>query len=178
MSAPNFPLCLREVLRHEGGYVDDPRDPGGATNLGITLGTARAAGLDIDGDGDVDKADLRKLTPTKAGPVYRARYWDAVEGDKLPSGVDLAVFDAAVNNGPARARRWLQEALKVHVDGVIGPQTLKAASEAPRAQTIERIRLYRDAHYRRQENFSYFGRGWLRRLAGVTARSLQLAGVS
>jgi lysozyme family protein len=177
MVARNFPAALRETLRHEGGYVDHPRDPGGATNLGITLRTAQEAGLDIDRDGDVDKIDVSLLTLREVGPIYKAKYWNAVEGDRLPSGVDLMVFDAGVNSGPTRARRWLQEALKVHPDGIIGKQTLAALEKARPVEVIERLRLIRYAHYRSLDTFDVFGKGWMRRLAGVYARSIQLAGV-
>lgn len=175
MAARNFDAALAEVLKHEGGYVDHPRDPGGATNLGVTLATAKAADLDVDGDGDVDKADVRALTPAKVAPVYKARYWDACECDKLPSGVDLIVFDGAVNSGPARARRWLQQAVGAKTDGVIGPKTLAAVQAQSPAKTIENIRAIRDGFYRSLSTFGVFGKGWLRRLSAVTAKSLQMA---
>ena len=177
MVAVNFRPALREVLRHEGGVADHPRDPGGLTNLGVTIGTAKANGMDVDGDGDVDRQDVLKLTPAHVEPLYKRKYWDAVEGDRLPAGVDLMTFDAAVNSGPVRARRWLQEAAGVKQDGVIGPKTLAALNAQPPAETIENLRKIRDAFYRSLSHFDVFGRGWLRRLAGVTARSLQLAGV-
>lgn len=177
MVATNYRAALREVLRHEGGVADHPRDPGGLTNLGVTIGTAQANGLDVDGDGDVDRQDVLKLTPAHVEPLYKRKHWDAVEGDKLPAGVDLMVFDAAVNSGPVRARRWLQEAVKVRPDGVIGPVTLAAVRSQSEAVTIENLRVIRDRFYRSLGHFDVFGKGWLRRLAGVTARSLQLAGV-
>lgn len=177
MTASNFPIALKEILRHEGGYVDHPKDPGGATNLGITLQTARDNGLDLDRDGDVDKADVKAMTPEAAGRVYRAKFWNACECDKLPSGLDLLVFDLAVNSGPARARRMLQDALGVTVDGVLGPKTLDAAQRANTRWTIEKLAQLREQFYRSLPTFPTFGKGWLRRLAGVRAASLYLAGV-
>lgn len=176
MVARNFPAALREILRHEGGYVDHPSDPGGATNLGITLGTARENGLDVDGDGDVDKDDVRKLTPKMAGKVYRARYWNTCHCDDLPAGVDLMVFDFAVNSGPARARRLLQETVGVKADGIIGPKTMAAVAKIRPQDIVENMRVSRAAFYRSLETYPTFGRGWMRRLAGVYARSMQWAG--
>jgi hypothetical protein len=116
-----FAACLEEVLWHEGGYADNPRDPGGATNLGITIATlgewrGRA----------VTKADVKALTREEAAAIYRARYWKRVRGDALPAGLDLAVFDFAVNSGPARAVKALQRELGVAQDGLVGPVTLGA----------------------------------------------------
>lgn len=177
MTASNFPTALREILRQEGGYVDDPRDNGGATNLGVTLQTARENGLDMDRDGDVDKADVRNLSDAAVSKLYRAKFWNACECDKLPSGLDLMVFDLSVNSGPTRARRMLQQALGVTVDGVLGPKTLDAAQRADTRYTIEQMRMLRERFYRSLADFQHFGNGWLRRLAGVYAASLYLAGV-
>lgn len=170
-----FDRCLKALLRHEGGYVDHPRDPGGATNLGITLGTAKAWRLDIDGDGDVDKTDVRLLTPETAAPVYRAGYWLACKCDRLEPGVDYMVMDLAVNSGTGRAKRYLQVAAGVTVDGQIGPVTLAAAAKVGQVQMIERLAGRREAFYRSLGTFPTFGKGWLRRLAEVKAKALEWA---
>ena len=73
------------------------------------------------------EADMRALTPALVGPLYKRKYWDKVAGDLLPSGLDYAVFDAAINSGPGRAAKWLQELVGVTADGAIGPGTLAAA---------------------------------------------------
>ena len=163
-----FERCLDEVLKHEGGYVDHARDPGGATNLGVTLGTAKAHGLDMDGDGDVDKIDVRNLKPRDVRPVYRKSYWLAASCDVLPAGVDLIVFDLAVNSGVGRAAKFLQECVGVTADGKIGPMTLAAARRLPPAELVLRLRNRRERFYRALPTFDTFGKGWLRRLDAVS----------
>lgn len=164
-----FDRSLRALLRHEGGYVDHPRDPGGATNLGITLGTARAWRLDLDGDGDVDKDDVRLLKPETAAPVYRKGYWDACACGKLPAGVDYMIFDLAVNSGTKRAKRYLQRAAGVTEDGIIGPKTLKAVAAVGARRMVDRLSGIRGEFYHSLPTFPTFGRGWMRRLREVTA---------
>lgn len=169
--ALRFERCLDAVLVHEGGYVDNPRDPGGATNLGVTLGTAKAHGLDLDHDGDVDKIDVRNLKPRDVRPVYRKAYWQAAGCDVLPPGVDYIVFDAAVNSGVGRAVRFLQECVGVTADGKAGPITLAAARRLPPAELVLRYRNRRERFYRSLNTFPTFGRGWLRRLDEVAVKA-------
>lgn len=164
-----FARCLPALLRHEGGYVDHPRDPGGATNLGITIGTAKAWRLDLDGDGDVDKDDVRLLKPETAAPVYRSGYWLKCKCDQLPAGVDYMVFDLAVNSGTSRAIRYLQRVAGVAEDGVIGPKTLAAVAALNPARFVERMSDLREAFYRSLPTFRTFGVGWMRRLNEVEA---------
>lgn len=170
-----FERCLDEVLRHEGGYVDHPKDPGGATNLGVTLGTAKAHGLDMDGDGDVDKIDVRNLKPRDVRPVYRKAYWLAVGCDGLQAGVDLMVFDLAVNSGTKRAALFLQEAVGAKADGKVGPMTLGAARAIPPTELVKRLRDRRERFYRGLPTFGTFGRGWMRRLNEVNAKATEWA---
>jgi lysozyme family protein len=122
MTASNFARALTAVLRHEGGYVNHPNDPGGATNKGITIATYRAY---VKKGGSVQ--DLKNITDLEVATVYRKHYWDAVKGDALPPVLALATFDMAVHSGPDAAIKELQRALKVEVDGQMGPQTLAAA---------------------------------------------------
>lgn len=166
-----FAACLAQVLRHEGGYVDHPADPGGATNLGITLATLAAwRGK------PVTKQDVRDLTVAEAGEIYRARYWLPIRGDALPPGVDLAVFDAAVNSGPMRAAKWLQSVLGVAQDGEIGLQTLAALARAPGPVTvITDLCDARMRYLRGLPTWSTFGRGWTRRVAEVEGEALRVA---
>src|SRR5690348_2114856 len=117
----NFEKSLSCVLQHEGGYVNSPHDPGGATNKGVTIATFRRY---VDKSGTVD--DLKHLTTAQAATVYRKQYWNAICGDDLPDGVDYSVFDFAVHSGPARAAKYLQAIVGVKADGKIGPQTLEA----------------------------------------------------
>ena len=150
----NFRPALTIILAKEAGFVNNPNDPGGATNLGITLGTARAWNLDEDHNGLVDVRDVRLLTPDIVGPVYKAGYWDTMGGDGLPGGTDLMAFDCAVNQGSGFAKR-----LVAHVAGELDP--------------ITTMRALRESRYRDNHNFHIFGRGWLARLAEITATSRQ-----
>ncbi|MCD6073099.1 MAG: hypothetical protein K0S42_3615 [Microvirga sp.] len=130
VSASRFDHAVELVLQHEGGFVHHAQDPGGATKFGITretLSRVRGRPATIE--------DVRALTRAEAVAVYRRLYWDAVRGDDLPPGLDLAVFDLAVNSGPARAVRMLQTVLGVAVDGIVGPVTLEAAWQAEPADT-------------------------------------------
>lgn len=170
MARDSFETALGAVLRHEGGYVDHPRDPGGATNMGITRATLAA----FRGR-PVTKAEVRGLTADEAGRIYRERYWNAVRGDELPAGVDLAVFDAAVNSGPSRAIRWLQGALALARDGRMGPATLAAARMAEPGALIRSFSAARLAFLRGLPTWPEFGRGWRRRVAETEAAALALA---
>ena len=122
----NFEDCLARVLASEGGFVNHPSDPGGMTNLGCT----KAVWEEFVGH-QVSEADMRALTPDMVAPLYQRKYWDKVAGDQLPSGLDYAVFDAAINSGPGRAAKWLQQAVGVKADGSIGPATLAAVAAQP-----------------------------------------------
>jgi lysozyme family protein len=165
-----FLACVAEVLRHEGGYVDHPRDPGGCTNRGITRRTLEAWRRT-----SVTCEDVRALDEAEARAIYRAHYWNAVHGDELLAGLDLVAFDAAVNSGRRRAALWLQEALGVPADGVIGPQTLRAARGAKdRAAVIARACELRLTFLRSLDTWSDFGRGWSRRVRAVRQAALAM----
>lgn len=166
----SFETALDHVLKFEGGYVDHPEDPGGATNLGITRDTlARYRGR------AVSKAEVRALDRDTAGVIYRRLYWDALRCDDMPAGIDLALFDAGVNQGTGRAARLLQTALQVRVDGIIGPVTLGAANEAEPSALLDEFMARRMRAYGRLSRlFRTFGLGWSRRLmsAHSSARAL------
>lgn len=167
----NFSRSLSFVLKHEGGFVDHPSDPGGATNKGITIATYRRF---IKSNGTV--ADLKAITPAQVATIYRKQYWDAVKGDDLPDGVDYAVFDFAVNSGPGRAVKHLQAAVGVAQDGLIGPATLFAARKAARRSTIATICGSRMDFLRGLSTWSTFGKGWSRRVTDVQRAALAMAG--
>ena len=161
----NFDACLSEVLRHEGGYVFHPRDPGGETNLGISKRT-------------YPRENIRGMTRDRAALIYRRDFWDAVKGDDLPAGLDLVAFDAAVNSGQIRSAKWLQAALGVAQDGHIGPVTVAKAQVADAATAIGRACDARMAFLRRLGTWDAFGRGWTRRVDAVRAAALAMAAPS
>lgn len=171
----NFPEALNLVLKHEGGYVNHPADPGGATNLGITIGTAKRYGVDMDGDGDTDILDMKKLTATAATKIYRGEYWNKVNGDLLPAGLDYAVFDFAVNSGWSRAAKFLQRILGVTQDGVIGAQTLAAISGKDVKALINELCDDRLSFMRALKTWSTFGKGWSNRVYGVRMAAVAMA---
>ena len=149
-----FDRALAFVLRHEGEYVHDPRDPGGETKYGISK---RA----------YPTLDIQALTREQAAAIYRRDYWDAVRGDALPEALAVAVFDAAVNLGVSRAIKMLQRALDVRDDGVFGPKTLKAAQKATGTLTLGRLLTERVLYYTQLPTWSRFGAGWTARVIAL-----------
>lgn len=144
----------------EGGFVDNPNDPGGATDHGVTLATLslyRGHPCSVD--------ELKALTPADRSALYRALYWAAIGGDGLPPGVDLIVYDAAVNQGPGTAAAFLQVALGVEVDRHIGPLTLAAAAKAAPVTLVTKISDERMHAYRQSSGWEVFGKGWTDRLS-------------
>lgn len=123
-----------EIVAREGGFVNDPDDPGGATKFGVTIGTLRRLGLDLTGDGRVTEADVRALTRTEAARIFKDQYYAAPRIHMLPAALQPPIFDMQVNAG-SNAVRILQRLLAeehgrdLAVDGVIGPQTARAAHE-------------------------------------------------
>jgi lysozyme family protein len=172
-----FELCLAEVLKHEGGYADHPADPGGATNMGITRRTL-AGWRKVSPWWNLPKAEVQRLTRAEAARIYRALYWDLCRAGQLPAGLDLAVFDYAVNSGTSRAIRTLQAALGVKVDGLIGPLTLGAAARADAAAMINALCDRRVGFLKALSTFPVFGRGWTSRVASVRAAALAAAPAS
>lgn len=164
-------IIIPLTLKHEGGYVNHPDDPGGATNRGITIATFRRY---IKPSGTV--ADLKALTEEQAVIVYKRQYWDAVLADMLPPGVDYTVFDFAVNSGPTRAVKELQRVVKAKPDGKVGPNTLKAVEAMPPKDVIRQVNARRLAFMKSIRGGSLwntFGRGWQRRVDEVLHRSLK-----
>lgn len=164
MAKGNFPACLRFTLQYEGGYVDHPRDPGGATNLGITRATlARWKGR------PVTKAEVKALSKAEAAQIYEEYYWRPVRGDELPVGVDCVVFDYGVNSGVGRAAIALQRCVSVADDGKIGPLTLKALEAVLPAVLVDRVCAERMSFLTRLSTWRVFGKGWKRRVDACEA---------
>jgi lysozyme family protein len=157
-----FDTCLAFTLQAEGGYVDDPADPGGATNMGITLATYR----EWSDDADLGAAQVRDMRRRTARAIYRTLYWNPLRADALPMGVDLSAFDMGVNAGIWRSARLLQRALGFtgeEVDGSIGPETLAAAAQFDARTLIDHLAERQAAYYRGLADFPTFGEGWLNR---------------
>lgn len=165
----NFDLALRALLKHEGGFVHHELDPGGMTNLGVT----KKVWEEWVGH-PVDEKQMRALTPEIVAPLYKKKYWDKVRGDDLPTGVDLAVFDLAVNSGPGRAAKMLQKVLGVAQDGAIGPQTLLKAVNIDSSKLVADYNAERLAFLMALPTWGTFGKGWGRRVAEVTEQATHM----
>lgn len=166
----NFAEALQRVLKHEGGFVNHPADPGGMTNLGVT----KRVWEEWIGHPATEQT-MRSLTPARVAPLYKRKYWDKIRGDDLPDGVDYVVFDAAVNSGPGRAAKWLQACVGVEVDGEIGPKTL-AAVAAFKGDLVDDYSKRRLSFLMDLPHWATFGKGWSRRVAEVQSDSDVLRG--
>ena len=165
----NFEAALAAVLHHEGGFVNHPSDPGGATNLGCT----KTVWEEWCGH-PVNIQEMRELTPEDVAPLYEDKYWNKVKGDDLPAGVDYCVFDAAINSGAGRAAKWLQECVGAAPDGAIGPMTLQAARAMVGADLVNLYCDKRLAFLKALKTWETFGRGWERRVEEVRAAATKM----
>lgn len=150
----DFSRAFAIVVESEGGYVNDPRDPGGVTRYGITEAVARANGY---------TGDMRALPLDTARAIYRREYWDACRCDEIPWPLALYVFDAAVNQGRLPAVTMLQRALGTVQDGLIGTVTLRL-SKGSKPWHWARYLAFRAMRYQSTRNFDRFGEGWLTRI--------------
>lgn len=159
-----FTRSLQKVLVHEGSYSNHPDDPGGATMKGVTQAVydeyrKKRGSLPVN---------VKYISTQELEAIYRQNYWMKIHGDELPSGVSYAVFDAAVNSGPKRGAQWLQKALGVEDDGIIGPKTIKAATEYPnKKQLIDTMCDRRLTFLKSLGTWKTFGKGWASRVEGV-----------
>lgn len=166
----NFERCLAITLAHEGGWADHPKDPGGATMKGITIGVyAQFKGR------KVTKDELRNISDVDLRTIYRRNYWDKVKGDDLPAGLDLVAFDGAVNSGPSRGARWLQHGVGALPDGKIGPETVRSATVTNAAQAIGRACDARLSFLRSLKTWATFGKGWSSRVDDIRAKAVVMA---
>jgi lysozyme family protein len=168
MATADFLKAEMRVLVYEGGKVNDPADPGGRTNQGVTQRTY-TAWLASQGR---EFADVYKMPAVDRDAIYETEYWDKVHGDELPVGCDLVVFDAAVNSGVGQAGKWLQQALgplyKGTHDGLIGKQTLLALkSVGDLDEFIEEYCSRRLGTLKALRTWKRFGKGWEARIANV-----------
>lgn len=158
----NFRTCLGWVLVHEGGYVNHPKDPGGATNRGVIQRTYNAYRKRMG----LAQQSVKKITQAEVEAIYREQYWNAVQGDQLPAGVDYAVFDYGVNSGPRRSIKDLQRVIGANPDGWIGQETLSKVFEMPAAEVVTKLCQRRYNFVRSLRHWKTFGRGWTRRIMG------------
>jgi lysozyme family protein len=162
----NWQKSFELMLKSEGGYVNNPADPGGMTNLGVTKATwENWVGRESD------EAEMRGLTPEKVEPLYKKKYWDAVRADDLPVGLDYLMFDFGVNAGPGRAIKVMQSAVGVTPDGGFGPLTLAAVQAIDPVELIEKFSQAKEDFYRSLGTFATFGKGWLNRVADVKVKA-------
>ena len=166
----NFDKCLEMVLVHEGGYVNNKNDRGGMTNLGVT----RRVYEDWV-DQPVSEQEMRDLTPEDVAPIYRKNYADRIHFDSLPSGVDWACLDWAINSGASRPAKAIQRAVGATTDGVIGPKTLQLVAEKDPKFIIDYVYTVRQAFYESLDDYKHFGRGWTRRNKETLHQALDMA---
>jgi lysozyme family protein len=168
-----FDDCLACVLTHEGGYVAHPADPGGHTNLGVTKDTwERWVGRSVSVDA------IKALTVADVTPVYREKYWDRAKCGLLPVGIDYCVFDTAVNSGPGRAVKFLQEVVGSTPDGVLGPLTLRAVHAMNPRDVIDGYCGLRLEFLAELPTWPTFGRGWRRRVDEVRRTAHEMLSAS
>ena len=149
----NFDIAFDRLMGHEGGYVNDPNDPGGETQWGVS----KRSYPDLD---------IKNLTREQAKAIYRRDFWTRINGDRLHDGVAFQTFDFAVNSGISTAVRYLQRAVGVADDGHWGPISQAAANAMSESDTIMRLNAERLDFYTRLSTWPSFGRGWARRIVG------------
>ena len=168
----NYESALAHVLKSEGLWSDNPQDPGGATMKGITLSVYR----EWKRNPHISKEELRVIPDEEVYNLYKELYWNNVQGDYLPAGVDYAVFDSAVNMGVGRAAKLIQEAVGVTADGVLGPASVSAIQKTDPKELIEKFSALKESFYRSLKTFPTFGKGWLNRVAEVKTISESMLG--
>jgi lysozyme family protein len=166
----NWDKCFDLVIVNEGGYVDNKLDPGGATNWGCTQAVWEGY---IGHKVSVD--DMKALTKEDVKPLYKKRYWDAIHGDAIPSGLDYCLFDCAINSGVNRSAKIIQEIVGVFADGAIGNNTVSAITQLNPVTAINEFCDKRQAFLESLKTFPVFGKGWTKRVSEVRIKSLEMA---
>jgi lysozyme family protein len=165
----NFQKCLDLVLKSEGGWVNNFSDPGGETNLGVTKKVWEEwVGHDVK--------TMKGLTPKDVAPMYQAKYWMSCYANQLPKGVDYMAFDMAVNAGPGRAIKLLQESVGCVPDGVIGPRTMQLIDQKNAQDVVQAYSNRKTSFYESLPTFATFGKGWLKRVEDVKLNALNMIG--
>jgi len=156
----DFHTFIERILQHEGGYVNDPQDPGGETQWGISK---RA----------YPQLNIRTLTRADAVEIYRRDYWEKMQCPKMPVMLAFQLLDAGINHGRGNAVRMVQRAVSVADDGIIGPVTLDAVARMEPMALVVAFNIERLHLYARLRNFPHFGRGWILRVAGNMLHALK-----
>jgi len=165
----NWEKSFAEMIKSEGGFVNDSRDAGGATNWGVTKTVWEAW---VKHSVTVD--DMKQLTQDQVKPLYKKNYWDAVHGDDLPIGLDFLVFSFGVNAGTGRSIKVLQTSLGTVADGSIGLNTLKKLQEADAKELIEKFSNSKISFYKSLSTLATFGKGWLNRVEREKQEALKM----
>lgn len=167
----NFDKALELVLKHEGGYVNDSRDPGGATNFGVTKKV-----YETYLGRECTIQEVKDMPLEAVAEIYKRKYWDKIRGDDLPNGLDWCIFDFAVNAGVSRAARTLQTFLSTAIDGIIGSGTLEAIENYPTSVkgVIEVYTAQRSTFYRTLRTYETFGKGWDKRCYDTRKTALEM----
>jgi lysozyme family protein len=168
----NYDIALKHVLKSEGLWSDNPKDPGGATMKGITFMVFKA----WKKNPNLAKDDLKNISDEDVHNLYKELYWDKIHGDDLPTGIDYAVFDSAVNMGVGRASKLIQKAAGVTDDGVIGSGTMQAIEGQNHRDLLQKFSHLKEEFYRSLNTFPTFGVGWLRRVAEVKTTADSMIG--
>lgn len=175
MAASNFSACLNTclpvILQWEGGFVDNPHDPGGATYRGVTQATYNA----YRNTRGLPPQSVRDMSDAECSTIYETEYWIPARCNNLPAGVDLCQFDEAVNCGNFEATKLLQQALGVSADGIFGLQTLAAVQRCRNIPAlINKLCALRLSYYHRLKTWIFFGVGWTRRDTGIQVKALSM----
>jgi len=165
----NFQQSIDAMLVSEGGFSNNPKDPGGMTNRGVT----KTVWEGWTGH-DATEQTMRNLSTADVTPLYKKKYWDAVQGDALPSGVDYCVFDTAVNSGAGRAIKLLQQTVGVTEDGFLGPNSLAAILVSDVGSLIDKYCAARNEFLQSLSTFDTFGKGWTRRVSEVNLKAKEM----
>jgi len=165
--ASNFKECLDLVLKSEGGWVNNPADPGGETNLGVT----KAVWEEYVGH---HVKTMKDLTKDDVAPMYELKYWRPCYCEVLPRGLDFVVFSMGVNAGTGRSVKLLQQSIGCVPDGVIGPRTRELISSSNGANLISKFSETRREYYRSLKTFPIFGKGWLSRVDREETEALDM----
>lgn len=173
MAADNFENCFSFTVGVEGGLTLDREDRGNWTSGHVGIGELNGTKYGISA-ASYPKLDIRNLTMEKAKEIYRRDYWNRVQGDRLPRGLDLVAFDGAVNSGPGPSEEWIQEAVGAIPDGVIGPKTLAAIANHDLEETIKKSCENRLGAMKTFHGWGRYHNGWTNRIERLQTAALNM----